>query len=287
MRVLVLGSEGQVGQYLVEELRLQGHTVQTFDLSKDPSEDLRIPGNSKLEDAFSNTDYVFFLAFDVGGSKYLAKQQGTFEFFHNNALINVNVFEQLSKWGTRFVYTSSQMSNMAHSPYGFLKMMGEKYCSSLSGQGVVVRFWNVYGFEKDNEKAHVITDFVQMAMKDRVIRMRTDGFEQRQFLYGADCAKALVSVMNNHEALGSAKTESVDITSFEYVSIAEVATKVSSTVAGYIGPVEVIKGVDTDSVQAGQRNEPNKQILEFWAPSVTLEEGIREIIEQYQNGKEG
>ena len=50
------------------------------------------------------------------------------------------------------------MSNMSFSSYGILKKIGENLTSSLGGLNV--RFWNVYGYETDFEKSHVITDFI-------------------------------------------------------------------------------------------------------------------------------
>ena len=47
---------------------------------------------------------------------------------------------------------------MSYSPYGVMKRVGEMYTKSLGG--LIVHFWNVYGIEKDMEKAHVITDFI-------------------------------------------------------------------------------------------------------------------------------
>ena len=44
---------------------------------------------------------------------------------------------------------SSQMSNMSYS-HGTLKRVGELYTESLGG--LVVKFWNVYGIEKDHIK---------------------------------------------------------------------------------------------------------------------------------------
>ena len=40
-----------------------------------------------------------------------------------------------------------------------------------------VKFWNVYGIEKDLNKAHVITDFVLMALKIKT-NMLTSGLEK-------------------------------------------------------------------------------------------------------------
>ena len=37
----------------------------------------------------------------------------------------ISVFGLLEKYNKRFVFTSSQMSNMSHSPYGVMKRVGE------------------------------------------------------------------------------------------------------------------------------------------------------------------
>jgi hypothetical protein len=71
-------------------------------------------------------DFVFFLAFDVGGSRYLKKYQHTFDFINNNTRLMANtIWTYLNKYKKRFVFASSQMSNMSYSPYGVLKRVGE------------------------------------------------------------------------------------------------------------------------------------------------------------------
>ncbi|MHA2010574.1 MAG: NAD-dependent epimerase/dehydratase family protein [Promethearchaeota archaeon] len=85
MKILVLGSDGQVGSSLTEHLKNIGHEVIGFDIFGNPKEDLRI--KNILDGMLTNVDFVFFLAFDVGGSTYLAKYQNTYEFISNNIKI--------------------------------------------------------------------------------------------------------------------------------------------------------------------------------------------------------
>ena len=59
-------------------------------------------------------------------------------------------FEYLNEYKTPFVFASSQMSSMSYSPYGVMKRVGELYTRSLGG--LIVKFWNVYGIEKDMTK---------------------------------------------------------------------------------------------------------------------------------------
>src|ERR1700722_17103723 len=195
MKSLILGSSGQVGAALFEHLEGTGQQPIPFDIARDPKEDLRV-GGQYAEQAIADADFVFFLAFDVGGSTYLAKFQDTFDFVHNNVRLMANTFELLAKHRKPFIFASSQMSNMSFSNYGLLKAVGERYTAMLGG--LTVKFWNVYGFENDPEKTHVVTDFIDMAHGSKQISMRTTGVEQRQFLYSEDCAEALLALAHRY-----------------------------------------------------------------------------------------
>ena len=87
MRVAVLGSSGQIGAYLSEYLTKKGHLVREFDIVNGNHEDMTHIPNTFLRNVIMDCDFVFFLAFDVGGSHYLKKYQHTFKFLDNNARI--------------------------------------------------------------------------------------------------------------------------------------------------------------------------------------------------------
>ena len=75
MRITILGSSGQIGNYLTEYLRGKGHEVTEFDVVNGKHQDLTVIPNADLYRAIKYCDFVFFLAFDVGGSRYLKKYQ--------------------------------------------------------------------------------------------------------------------------------------------------------------------------------------------------------------------
>jgi nucleoside-diphosphate-sugar epimerase len=177
MIYLVLGSRGQIGSSLTSYLRAAGHEVIEFDIRDGEEFDLR-SHNIKLEEALNRCDFVFFLAWDVGGSVYLAQYQDTYDFMMNNVSIIRHTFDSIKKSGKPFVFASSQMANMSYSTYGITKSIAEKITNALGG--LVVKFWNVYGHETDPQKTHVVTDFIDMAMTTGKIKMRTDGTEVRQ-----------------------------------------------------------------------------------------------------------
>ena len=222
-KILILGSEGQIGNHLKYFLIKRKYKVLEFDLIRSKNEDLRLNHNKSLIAKIKNCDFIFFLAFDVGGSRYLNKYQNTYEFISNNIRLMENTFSIIRKYKKQFLFASSQMSNMSYSPYGLLKNIGEKYTNILGG--IVVKFWNVYGVEKDLKKSHVITDFVLMGLQNNEIKMLTDGSEHRDFLYAEDCCSGLEKIFINYNKIRKFKP-SVDLTTGKYTSIIEIANKI-------------------------------------------------------------
>jgi len=283
MKHLVLGSSGQVGGHLVSHLKgLQGHTVERFDIADGIGFDLR-KTSSLLAHAVLNADYVHFLAFDVGGSHYLAKRQDSYAFISNNIKLMDHTFDVLAEAGTPFYFASSQMSTMSHSTYGKLKAIGEAYTSAIGGLNL--HFWNIYGYESDPEKSHVVTDFIRMALDHGEITMRTTGTEERNLLYGDDAARMLVEVTLNHDWLRENLTNTpIPITNQDWISIKDVAGCVAR-VAGK--KTRITPGFNSDKVQ-GIKNEVNAALhalvlerLRFSPDSFTsLEDGVRHVLKQ-------
>jgi nucleoside-diphosphate-sugar epimerase len=274
MKILILGSSGQIGAYLSEYLRDKGHVVIDFDKVQTPNHDMTVIPNQYLENAIETSDFVFFLAFDVGGSRYLKKYQHTFQFIDNNARLMTNAFGILKKYNKRFVFASSQMSNMSYSPYGVMKRVGEMYTQNLSG--LIVKFWNVYGVENDKEKSHVITDFIRKGFEEGEFEMMTDGTEERQFLYAEDCCEALETIMQCYSDFKP--TDPLHVTSFRNDSIKDVASMIQGQF-NKIGKYDVrIKpGIAKDNIQLDKRNEANNYIHGWWLPKTNLETGIAKV----------
>ena len=277
MKILVLGSEGQIGSYLTEYLREKGHEVTEFDVVNGEDQDLTKIPNPKLQHDIRISDFVFFLAFDVGGSRYLKKYQHTYDFINNNTRLMANVFQWLKEYRKPFVFASSQMSNMSYSPYGVLKNVGELYTKSLNG--LTVKFWNVYGVENDREKSHVITDFIRKGFEEGSFEMMTDGTEERQFLYAEDCCEALETIMERYSDFKP--TDPLHVTSYRNDSIKSVAAMIQgqfNKIEKY--DVRIKPGVAKDNVQLDKRNEANNYIHGWWIPKTNLESGIAKVFDK-------
>lgn len=261
MSILVLGSEGVIGKSLCTELIKNGYIVKRWDIKISPHHDLSNFKNLQLlKEAVNESDFVFFLAYDVGGSKYILNSGITF--INNNILIMLNTFNVLDK--KKFIFTSSTMYNMSH-VYGTLKHLGEKYTSKLGG--LSVRLWNVYGSEKSSDKSHVIADMIHSYKTKGYIDLMTSGDEKRQFLHSDDCAKALIALMINYHRVLE-KESIIDVTNFYWTSIKELAKIICDDV----------RVTDVKVSTHDRQNEPSKFILNYWKPTISLASGVTSLL---------
>jgi nucleoside-diphosphate-sugar epimerase len=269
MKILVLGSEGQIGKPVCNFLIRNGHEVIPIDLKKSRVHDLRFGINTHLHLAFALCDFVYYFASDVGGAKYLEKNQDSFDFIDDNIRIMRTVFGALKQYQKPFIFTSSQMAEQPDSTYGNLKLIGERYTKSLGG--MFVRLWNVYGKEEDEDKSHVITDFIAQA-KLGEIKCRTNGEEMRQFLHVDDFCECILALTDRYEELD--KKESIDISSFEWTSIKDVAG-----ICAVLFNCEVYFSNRKDQTQKNYKNDPKRNILKIWEPNVSIIDGIKKIFD--------
>ena len=276
MKITILGSSGQIGSYLTEYLRKKDYEVFEFDIVNGEYQDMTHIPNTYLRNAIMNSDFVFFLSFDVGGSHYLKKYQHTFNFIDNNARMMVNVFGLIEQYEKPFVFASSQMSSMSYSPYGVLKRVGELYTKSL--QGLIVKFWNVYGIERDMEKAHVITDFIHKGFKTGKIDMMTDGKEQREFLYAEDCCEAMETILQNYNSFSS--DDELHITTGASTSILEIAQHIQVLFKKINLEIDIVPNKSKDEVQKDARNVSDPYIKKWWTPKTNIVDGLSKVFDQ-------
>lgn len=208
---LVLGGDGTIGSALCSHLKSLNEDVISLDLKTG----FDIREHDLLQ--FKDVDYVWFLAWEVGGAKYLSNEKYLIDIIRNNTIICEKVFTFLEQTKTPFMFASSQLAS-ADTPYGVTKLLGEEWTRILGGQ--ICRFWNVYGWEEPGEKSHVIPDLIIQAITNHKIELLTDGQEQRQFIYIDDCVKNMVEIRN-------AGATRVDITDGNWVTIEYIAQKIA------------------------------------------------------------
>ena len=189
MENLVLGSEGFVGQYLCDYLKRKGEGVVRFDIKRSNMEDVRFASLP-----LKSVDKVYFLAWDVGGAKYLYRGDNQLHQLKWNMAILQNVMPQLEDSKVPFVFTSSQLAE-DNTVYGVTKKLGEFWTRQIGG--CFIRLCNMYGAnEEASERSHVVSDFVNQA-RDGKIQMLSDGAERRQFIHLEDACDALHRISNS------------------------------------------------------------------------------------------
>ncbi len=259
---LVIGSEGFIGKPFCNFLEQKGEEVIRFDIKKNKKEDARF-----FEFNFKNIDRIYFLAWDVGGSKYLYDSKLQMRQLKWNLELMTNVFAHIERQKKPFLFVSSQLVEESDTVYGVTKALGEVWTKELGG--ISVRVWNAYGvMEEKNIKSHVISDFIYQALEKRVIKTMTDGTEWRQFTHINDLSRAFYMALNSKELRRSV----YDASSYEWVRIIDIA-EIICELTGAKLILGKVKGHDpSPAVNVGR--------IPGWLPQVSLHEGIKAMVEK-------
>jgi len=256
---LIIGSEGFIGKSFCEYLINQGEEVIRFDIKIDKKDDGR-----KFIFDFTNIDRIYFLAWDVGGAKYLYKEDAQLQQLNWNMELLTNIMPQLQKCKKPFLFISSQLAEETDTVYGVTKRLGEIWTKIL--EGTYIRQWNVYGpLESITERSHVISDFVVQALKTKEIKIMTTGEEKRQFIHIDDVCRAW------HMALQQKIKGTHDVTSFEWIKIIDIANMIAKTTGATVIPGEIIGSTPIT---------PIKGKIIGWSPEVSLEDGLEKMINE-------
>lgn len=263
MRNLVLGSQGFVGKELCNYIIAKGEKVIGVDIKITPHHDLRY---CKIDNMVDGVDRVWFLAWDVGGANYLYRPDTQTAQLSNNLAILCNVMPQLEQMQIPFVFASSQLAQDCNLVYGVTKRLGEAWVDTI-GNGFSVRFWNIYGgYEDVDERSHVVGDMLHQAVKGNAITLQTTGKEKRQFIHARDAFAAMYAGFEQN------LTGVYDVTSFEWITILNVATVISRLTG-----VRVIAGD-----KAGQeRLHQNIAKIPGWQPKIPLDIGIKNTLDKF------
>lgn len=258
----VLGSEGFVGKPFCTYLESKKEKVHRFDLKLSAEHDLRY-----TELNFEGIDRIYFLAWDVGGSKYLYNTNTQLDQLEWNLKMLSNVMPQIHKSNLPFLFVSSQLAEVTELAYGVMKRVGEVWSKQIGG--ACVRLWNVYGpIETPSERTHVVADLIYQAITTNTIRLMTNGEEKRQFVHIDDVCSAF------HRAITLKTTEIYDVTSFEWISIYEVAQMISELTEAKLKLGEKMGSTPIT---------PIKGKIPGWQSNVHLKKGIEIMVQDMKS----
>ena len=262
--ILVLGSGGVVGTGLVHELRKRSHSV--IEIRNRLHIDLRV--NNSLGHLYNeDIDFCFFLACEVGGSKYITSTLNDKAIWDYNMDIYDNVFHFLRMKKTPFIFSSSQLA-VSMSTYRKAKLRGEKLMETIP-YGKSVRFWNVYGPEKIGSKSHIISDWIHQCLRHGYLESRTSGDEKRQFVHSSEMAVSLSDIMDSFEKVPKV----LDVTSGVWLTMRNIANIITA-VSG--------KPCQHRFTKSNSSNMMGLEPSNPWIVKADIWSGIRSMVHHYE-----
>ena len=297
---LVTGGAGFIGSHIVKELVRQGQRVTVLDnLSGGKLENLQcvkdkitfiqddIRNFSALIKACRRVDYVLHLAALISVAESMAKPQETAEI---NVQGTVNVLEAAKQCGVKRVVFSSSAAVYGtrpelpykettlidcQSPYAWSKQAGAELCQLYTKayglEAVALRYFNVFGTGQNPNSAYaaVIAKFMQLAAENKPLGIDWDGLQSRDFVSVKDVVQA-----NLLAAIKGKPGEIYNVASGHTYTLLELADT-----------IEKVSGRKLERVSRPKRpgdvHESSADIAKITAlgykPSVTLEEGLREM----------
>lgn len=187
-QILVTGSSGFIGQYVVEEVVQKYGEVLFFD----KKENLDIFEQSQLlEIVISQCDAVIHLAAETSVAKSHKDEAKT---YYTNVLGTARVLENCYKYKKKIVFASSaSVYNPESSPYAMSKKIAEDMVWGFRKKipVTILRLFNVYG-----EGMHSSTAMSRF-LNDRKITVNGTGNQTRDFICVEDVAKLLVDSVKN------------------------------------------------------------------------------------------
>ena len=278
--ILVTGSEGFIGKFLVLRLNNEGHNVLKFDFQNGDISDknsLNIFDNSTIK-------HVFHLA---AKSFVPESWKNPFDFYNTNILGTTNVLEFCKKHNCSLTYISSYVYGSpdylpidekhkvtSYNPYSHSKILAEEVCEFYSKnfniKTCIIRPFNVYGPIQSD--MFLIPEIIKKAINEECVEVM-DLKPKRDFIYIDDLIDALILSIN--------KTGIYNIGSGYSYSVEEVIKLVLEKLE--IKKIYKAKNISRENEIFDVVADISKAKHELnWQPKTTFEVGIENICSHFK-----
>jgi len=240
-----------------------------------------------------NFDFVFHYAAVVGVKRTLKNPMMVLEDIEgikNILLLSKNtgvkrVFYSSSSevYGEPFEIPQNEKTTPLNSrlPYAIVKNIGEAFFKSYQEEYgldyTVFRFFNTYGVNQSDD--FVVPIFIKLALKNEPIHIYGDGLQTRSFCYVDDNVDACINAINAPSCLndvfniGSDKEQTILSLAQEIIKITNSKSEIK-----FLPPLD-----EGDMMRRCPDTSKMKKILN--RDLISLEEGIKKLVNHYKNNK--
>lgn len=278
MNIAVAGSDGFVGRNVCAQLRATGHSIIPIDVTQ--GIDLC---DSQVVEKIPQIDCFIHLANLV----YVpASYEDPAKFYRVNYLTTLNALEVCRKWNARLVYISSYIYGAPQylpvdenhpvcpfNPYAQTKVICEKLCEGYHRDfGVkvsIVRPFNLYGVGQKGKL--LIPEIIGQLKEGKTCIQLKASSPRRDYINVVDVARAIVTCAMSDEPYGvynACSGESISVREITEIINRNLRTKVDFSFSASDRPNEVDES----------RGSCEKLKKLGWSPTVSFEEGIRQIL---------
>ena len=308
MKILVTGAAGFIANHLINKLLSENHIVVGIDNfisgSKENIDQLNIHDNfhfvkgdvlTLFEDLESinqlaGYDQIYHIACPASPPIYQKDQLNTLDICYIGSRNALSLAEKNSARiflaSTSECYGDPEVHPQPESYRGNVNTFGPRACYDegkramealaycYRHRGLVIRIariFNTYGPKMNPNDGRVVTNFIVQALHNEPITIYGDGKQTRSFCYVADLVEGITKLMN------SDIEEPVNLGSnfeFDILEMAETIKKACNSSSELI-----FKDLPQDDPKL-RRPDITKALKKLnWAPSTTLVDGIRHMIE--------
>ncbi|MDR5674208.1 NAD-dependent epimerase/dehydratase family protein [Halalkaliarchaeum sp. AArc-GB] len=301
--VLITGGAGFIGSHLADQLVDYCDVTVLDDLSNGNRDYVPEAANfvrgdiregETLGRAFEGIDIVFHQAAIVSVNESV---ENPIESHETNLDATLTILEEARKHDVRVVLASStaiygepetlpvseEDSKTPSSPYGLDKLALDHYArlyNELYGlETVALRYFNVYGPRQGSGPyGGVISIFVDQALSGEPITIHGEGTQTRDFVHVSDVVQANIRAATT-DVVGEAFNVGTG-TEISILELAKLIRDVSDSDSELVH--ESARPGDVSKSRADIQRIQNR--LDF-TPEVTLEEGLRNLVEFRQNSE--
>lgn len=300
MNILVTGAAGYIGSILVPELLVRGHDVVAVDNFMYGQSSLLdccfderltivrsdVRDKERMKEFVTSADVIVPLACLVG-APVCARRPAEARSINLDAvkmLVDLSSRHQLiispttnSGYGVgqNDAYCTEETPLNPISLYGTLKVELEKYLLD-SGHAISLRLATVFGISPRMRLDLLVNDFTYRAVTDRFIVLFESHFK-RNYIHVRDVARAFLHALDNFESM---KNEPYNVgLSDANLSKMELCLEIGKQVSEFC-ITEAPIGRDPDQRNYIVSNEKIERA--GFRPTVSLQQGIRELIKGYE-----